>query len=66
MLVFLALFSGLVATIWRTARLFLPGTAAVGIGVALSLLLQLNTEALDLAVVELVPRDGGRDKELPA
>ena len=33
------------------ATLFLPIAAAVGIGVALSLLLQLNREALDLRVV---------------
>jgi hypothetical protein len=38
----------------------------VGIGVALSLLLQLNTEAMDLTVVELVPRDGGQFEERPA
>ena len=70
---------GEVATIWRTglasriavvttfgATLFLPVAAAVGIGVALSLLLQLNTEAMDLTVVELVPRDGGRFEERPA
>lgn len=37
--------------------------AAVGIGVALSLLLQLNQEAMDLAVVELVPRDDGLFEE---
>jgi sulfate permease, SulP family len=68
-----------VATIWRTgltsqiavfttfaATLFLPVAAAVGIGVALSLLLQLNTEAMDLAVVELVPREDGRFEERPA
>jgi SulP family sulfate permease len=68
-----------VATIWRTgltsrvaivttfaATLFLPVAAAVGIGVALSLLLQLNTEAMDLTVVELVPRDGGQFEERPA
>ena len=61
---------GEIATIWRTgltsqiavvttfaATLFLPVAAAVGIGVALSLLLQLNTEAMDLTVVELVPRE---------
>jgi SulP family sulfate permease len=70
---------GEVATIWRTglasqiavvttfaATLFLPVAAAVGIGVALSLLLQLNTEAMDLTVVELVPRDGGLFEERPA
>ena len=33
---------------------------------ALSLLLQLNREAMDLAVVELVPRDDGRFEERPA
>ena len=70
---------GEVATILRTgltsqiavittfaAMLFLPVAAAVGIGVALSLLLQLNTEAMDLKVVELVPRDDGRFEEHPA
>jgi sulfate permease, SulP family len=46
--------------------LFLPVAAAVGIGVALSLLLQLNSEAMDLAVVELVPRPDGRFEERPA
>jgi SulP family sulfate permease len=68
-----------IATIWRTgltsrvavittfaATLFLPVAAAVGIGVALSLLLQLNTEAMDLTVVELVPRDGDQFEERPA
>lgn len=45
--------------------LFLPVAAAVGIGVALSLLLQLNQEAMDLAVVELVPRGDGRFEEHP-
>jgi SulP family sulfate permease len=47
------------------ATLFLPVAAAVGIGVALSLLLQLNQEAMDLAVVELVPREDGRFEERP-
>jgi sulfate permease, SulP family len=47
------------------ATLFLPVAAAVGIGVALSLLLQLNQEAMDLAVVELVPRDDGLFEERP-
>ncbi len=37
------------------STLFLPIAAAVGIGVALSLMLQLNRDALDLTVVELVP-----------
>ena len=67
---------GEVASILRTGRvsqvvvittfaatLFLPVAAAVGIGVALSLLLQLNQEAMDLAVVELIPRDDGRFEE---
>src|SRR6201999_2137019 len=45
------------------ATLFLPVAAAVGIGVALSLLLQLNTEAMDLKVVELFPREDGRFEE---
>ena len=65
--------SGEIETIWRTgptsqvalvttfvATLFLPVSAAVGIGVALSLLLQLNREALDLRVVQLVPQPDGR------
>ena len=42
------------------ATLFLPVTEAVGIGVALSLLLQLNQEALDLSIVELVRRADGQ------
>jgi SulP family sulfate permease len=41
------------------STLFLPVAAAVGIGVALSLLLQLNQEAMDLAVVELCKNDDG-------
>ena len=48
------------------ATLFLPVAAAVGIGVALSLLLQLNRGARDLSVVELVPAGGGRFTERPA
>ena len=48
------------------ATLFLPVAAAVGIGVALSLLLQLNQGAMDLTVVELIPIDGGRFEERPA
>ena len=48
------------------ATLFLPVAAAVGIGVALSLLLQLNQGAMDLSVVELVPAEGGRFTERPA
>ncbi len=48
------------------ATLFLPVAAAVGIGVALSLLLQLNQGAMDLTVVELIQLDGGRFEEHPA
>ena len=68
-----------VATILRTGRisqiavtttfvatLFLPVAAAVGIGVALSLLLQLNKDAMDLSVMELEPAGHGRFTERPA
>jgi SulP family sulfate permease len=48
------------------ATLLLPVAAAVGIGVALSLLLQLNREAVDLRVVELKPLPDGRFEEHPA
>jgi SulP family sulfate permease len=48
------------------ATLFLPVAAAVGVGVALSLLLQLNQEAMDLTVVRLVPNGDGTWNELPA
>jgi sulfate permease, SulP family len=71
-----SLHPGEIATILRSGRisqvvvittfaatLFLPVAAAVGIGVALSLLLQLNQDAMDLTVVELVPRDDGRFEE---
>lgn len=55
-------------TVTFLATLFLPIAAAVGIGVALSLLLQLNREALDLTVVELEPsEDGGfSERRAPA
>jgi sulfate permease, SulP family len=66
-------------TVWRTglasqisllstfaATLFLPIAAAVGIGVALSLVLQLNREALDLRVVSMERRADGRFVEQPA
>jgi sulfate permease, SulP family len=49
----IAFFSTLAAT------LLLPVTAAVGIGVALSLLLQVNQEAVDLTVVRLKRREHG-------
>jgi SulP family sulfate permease len=48
------------------ATLFLPVATAVGIGVALSLLLQLNREALDLRMVELSPEPDGQLHERPA
>ncbi|MFI6432410.1 SulP family inorganic anion transporter [Rhodococcus oryzae] len=48
------------------ATLLLPVTAAVGIGVALSILLQLNQEAVDLKVVRLRPTDGGLLEEADA
>ena len=48
------------------ATLFLPVAAAVGIGVALSLMLQLNQEALDLSVKRLVPTDDGHLVETEA
>lgn len=67
------------ATIWRTGRmsqiamaatflatLFLPVAAAVGVGVLVSLLLQLNREAIDLKVVELVPTDEHQFRQEPA
>ena len=70
---------GQITTIWRTgltsqiaiattfvATLLLPVAAAVGLGVVLSILLQLNQAALDLKVVELVPDANGRWDERPA
>jgi sulfate permease, SulP family len=48
------------------ATLFLSVAAAIGIGVALSLLLQLDRGARDLSVVDLVPAGGGRYRERPA
>lgn len=69
---------GTIAVIWRTgttskiamvatfvATLFLPVAAAVGIGVALSLILQLNQETLDLRIVELDPQPNGQFREAP-
>lgn len=65
-----------VATIWRAgpqsqiamattfvATLLLPVAAAVGIGVAISLLLQANRESIDLRVVELVELPDHRFRE---
>jgi SulP family sulfate permease len=51
--------SAVAAVTTLVATLVLPVTAAVGIGVALSLLLQLNQEALDLRVVQLEPDGDG-------
>ena len=48
------------------ATLFLPIAAAVGLGVTVSLLLQLNQGLADLRVVELRQRDDGVFEELPA
>lgn len=64
------------ATVWRAgpqskiamtttfvATLLLPVAAAVGIGVAISLLLQANRESIDLRVVELEELPDGRFRE---
>jgi SulP family sulfate permease len=50
------------------ATLFLSVPEAVGLGVALSLLLQLNQEASDLRVVQLLPLQDGtmRERSVPA
>jgi sulfate permease, SulP family len=48
------------------ATLLLPISAAVAVGIALSLLLQLNREALDLRVVERLPLPEGRFLERAA
>lgn len=48
------------------ATLLLPVAAAVGLGVVFALLMQLNREALDLRIVELVPTDTGSFAEKPA
>ncbi len=48
------------------ATLFLPIPTAVAIGVVLSLMLQLNQEAMDLRVVEWVPGPGDSFVEHPA
>ena len=54
----------MIATFVATLMLSIP--QAVGVGVIISLLLQLNQEALDLRVVELVPQPGGSFEERPA
>ena len=48
------------------ATLFLPVAAAVGVGLALALMMQINQEALDLRVVRLEPDADGRFVEEPA
>lgn len=48
------------------STLLLPVAAAVGIGVALSLILQANREALDLTIVRLVPHEDGTIEVAPA
>jgi sulfate permease, SulP family len=48
------------------ATLLLPVAAAVGLGVVLALMMQINQEALDLRIVRLVPTDDGRFVQRPA
>lgn len=48
------------------ATLFLPVAAAVGVGIALALMMQINQEALDLRLVQLLPDAEGRFVERPA
>jgi SulP family sulfate permease len=67
-----------VAAVWRAgpqsqiamattfvSTLLLPVAAAVGIGAAISLLLQANRESIDLRVVELTELSDGRFREQP-
>lgn len=55
---------GVVATF--VATLFLPVAAAVGVGLTIALLMQINQEALDLRIVSLVPTLDGRFDERTA
>ena len=48
-----------------TATLFLPVSAAVGIGAALSLLLNVNREAQDVRIVSLTENEDGSIVEGP-
>lgn len=48
------------------ATLFLPVAAAVGVGIALALMMQINQEALDLRLVKLQPDGEGRFVEQTA
>lgn len=61
-----AMDSRIALTMTFLATLFLPIQVAVGIGVALSLILQLRTGAMDLTVVELVPQPDGTIRERPS
>ena len=67
-----------IAVVWRTSHtgqiamvvtfistLALPVAAAVGVGVIVSLLLQLNKEQMDLRIVRLTRRDDGMFVERP-
>jgi SulP family sulfate permease len=54
----------MIATFVATLILSIP--EAVAVGLIISLLLQLNQEAIDLRVVELTPREGGGFDERPA
>jgi sulfate permease, SulP family len=55
---------GVISTFLTT--LFLPVAAAIGVGVALALLMQINQEAIDLRVVELSVDAEGKMTERPA
>ena len=58
--------SAVAAIATLVATLLLPVAVAVGIGVVLSLMLQLNQEAMDLRVVELVRDERGlRERQGP-
>jgi SulP family sulfate permease len=57
--------SRIAVTATLLATLFLPIQVAVGIGVVLSLMLQLRTEAMDLKVVALEPQPDGTIREAP-
>ena len=48
------------------ATLLMPVAAAVGLGVVLALMMQINQEALDLRVVRLEPTGSGTFRESPA
>lgn len=60
-----AMDSRIALTTTFVATLLLPIQAAVGVGVALSLMLQLRTGAMDLRVVQLVVQPDGAIRERP-